>query len=803
MCVPEKGEALADIQKEMESLKERSLSDAESTHATHTEEITYLKAEVESAKVKLQEMSAQYQAEKEALARHADADRAEVMKKMSVLKQERENLLGQVDELQAQREAWQSELAVQVQQLTEQNQELSSQKNDLTQEVGELREKTKILQSQQGGVVDKLGTELSECQQKLAQSGQELSEMTKRHNLEIQEKIEAESQLTQRAEELETRNIDLQGILQALNDKVQSFEQEALNVKDKLEKQVVEVKQELEDSLKEKTKDLEESAKVIQEKDTQFKELQERFSGLKDKAQVRIHELKKEIAVKEETLSKTKEDLKNLQDQSELNQQAQFDYETKIKETEVTSNDLNIKIKELDERLAEKEDKIAKIENNFEQAQQVHEKLIFELNENHQKKTQEMLDKLQLSNLQCKDLDDEIVKLKKIIDSNRVDQSTTKALEERSEESEKRLLSEIEHQKKSLEMVEKDKLQKLEEMKRKYLIKLKEFQEQNESRMTELKEVDISLKSDISNRDDTIRELQLKVSEKEALDANAKHASQKESAMLLSKAEECESRIIELQCELEAEKNSVRELTSVLSEKEVLLSRQTSQLKEAEDKMCQLENTHQSEIEEHLLSEQKLKDTISATENSLSDFSSKEKMWISDKNEMLKAHEEDLEKQKDSFSAQIKSQDSVLNESLQKSESQNETEAKLKILATTLKRDKNTLTSQVEKLEKDIKSLEKQLKKAKSESEKAERKFDVDIRALTLQNTEELERLKNEYETHIEELQQESDSQLKQVVKEAKVQIAEKDRDFQDTFREAIGWLTIFYYCYRLFLSPE
>ena len=47
--------------------------------------------------------------------------------------------------------------------------------------------------------------------------------------------------------------------------------------------------------------------------------------------------------------------------------------------------------------------------------------------------------------------------------------------------------------------------------------------------------------------------------------------------------------------------------------------------------------------------------------------------------------------------------------------------------------------------------------------------------------------MKNEYDNKIQEIQDDQNMKIKQLIKEFNGQLAEKDRDFQDTFSKAVG----------------
>ena len=79
---------MKDLQKEIEELVTSRNDDISKAVAEQSEEIDFLKAELTSAKVRLHDALSQSQAEKDALIRHADASRAELLQQMEELRRE-------------------------------------------------------------------------------------------------------------------------------------------------------------------------------------------------------------------------------------------------------------------------------------------------------------------------------------------------------------------------------------------------------------------------------------------------------------------------------------------------------------------------------------------------------------------------------------------------------------------------------------------------------------------------------------------------------------------------------------------
>ena len=84
--VAERVEAVADLQKQIEELTCSRSIEVSRALAVQTEEIDFLKAELTSAKVRLHDALSQSQAEKDALIRHADASRTELLQQLEELR---------------------------------------------------------------------------------------------------------------------------------------------------------------------------------------------------------------------------------------------------------------------------------------------------------------------------------------------------------------------------------------------------------------------------------------------------------------------------------------------------------------------------------------------------------------------------------------------------------------------------------------------------------------------------------------------------------------------------------------------
>ena len=84
--VAERVEAVAGLQKQIEELTCSRSIEVSRALAVQTEEIDFLKAELTSAKVRLHDALSQSQAEKDALIRHADASRTELLQQLEELR---------------------------------------------------------------------------------------------------------------------------------------------------------------------------------------------------------------------------------------------------------------------------------------------------------------------------------------------------------------------------------------------------------------------------------------------------------------------------------------------------------------------------------------------------------------------------------------------------------------------------------------------------------------------------------------------------------------------------------------------
>ena len=86
LYVAERAEAVKDLQIQIEELTASRKVDVSEALAQQSEEIDFLKAELTSTKVRLHDALSQSQAEKDALIRHADTSRAELLQQLEVLR---------------------------------------------------------------------------------------------------------------------------------------------------------------------------------------------------------------------------------------------------------------------------------------------------------------------------------------------------------------------------------------------------------------------------------------------------------------------------------------------------------------------------------------------------------------------------------------------------------------------------------------------------------------------------------------------------------------------------------------------
>ena len=85
--IAERAEAVTDLQKQIEELTSSRSIEVSKALAEQNEEIGFLKAELTSTKVRLHDALSQSQAEKDALIRHADASRAELLQQLEQLRE--------------------------------------------------------------------------------------------------------------------------------------------------------------------------------------------------------------------------------------------------------------------------------------------------------------------------------------------------------------------------------------------------------------------------------------------------------------------------------------------------------------------------------------------------------------------------------------------------------------------------------------------------------------------------------------------------------------------------------------------
>ena len=84
--IAERAEAVADLQKQIQELTSSRNIEVSKALAEQSQEIDFLKAELTSTKVRLHDALSQSQAEKDALIRHADASRAELLQQLEELR---------------------------------------------------------------------------------------------------------------------------------------------------------------------------------------------------------------------------------------------------------------------------------------------------------------------------------------------------------------------------------------------------------------------------------------------------------------------------------------------------------------------------------------------------------------------------------------------------------------------------------------------------------------------------------------------------------------------------------------------
>ena len=88
VCIAERVEAVKDLERQIEELISSRNIDVSKALAQQTEEIDFLKAELTSTKVRLHDALSHSQAEKDALIRHADASRTELLQQLEKVRRD-------------------------------------------------------------------------------------------------------------------------------------------------------------------------------------------------------------------------------------------------------------------------------------------------------------------------------------------------------------------------------------------------------------------------------------------------------------------------------------------------------------------------------------------------------------------------------------------------------------------------------------------------------------------------------------------------------------------------------------------
>ena len=88
ICAAERTEAVKDLERRIEELTSSRSSDVSKALAQQSEEVDFLKAELTSTKVRLHDALSHSRAEKDALIRHADASRAELLQQLEAVQRD-------------------------------------------------------------------------------------------------------------------------------------------------------------------------------------------------------------------------------------------------------------------------------------------------------------------------------------------------------------------------------------------------------------------------------------------------------------------------------------------------------------------------------------------------------------------------------------------------------------------------------------------------------------------------------------------------------------------------------------------
>ena len=337
---------------------------------------------------------------------------------------------------------------------------------------------------------------------------------------------------------------------------------------------------------------------------------------------------------------------------------------------------------------------------------------------------------------------------------NAVDEGEGKLREEREavagarkkvEELEAEMVSQCERKKEELDAIEKQWQDKFAQLKQKYLAKLKEFQTQREG-----------AEKTIQDRLELVEARNAEIEGK--LLENAKSW------------DEGERNHREVMERLTGKEEEVKELNGKILELENLVTNiqgeQTEKVKLESAKM-------ECRISEQQGAVSKMEAEMVEKETLIGSLREEKETLCSENKELVCAHEEENERLRGEFAARLKSAESVIEESIQKTESGQHTEVKLKVLVTNLKREKGELNGRISQLETVL------------EDEKKDR--EVDNRNSEMERDTDLGRMRDEYEARIQDTEGDHGSKVKQLLKTFNVKMTEKEKEFQDTYDTIMG----------------
>ena len=313
------------------------------------------------------------------------------------------------------------------------------------------------------------------------------------------------------------------------------------------------------------------------------------------------------------------------------------------------------------------------------------------------------------------------------------------------EELEAEMVCECERKKEELDAIEKQWQDKFAQLKQKYLAKLKEFQTQREG---------------------------------------AEKSSQDRLELVEARNAEIEGKLLESTSSRDEGERNHREVMERLTGKEEEVKRLNGKILELENLVTNIqgETSEKAKSEsakmECRISEQqgevsKMAAEMGEKETLIASLRQEKESLCSENKELVCAHEEEKEKLRGEFTVRLKSAESVIEESIQKSESGQHTEVKLKVLVTNLKREKGELNKRISQLETVL------------EDEKKDR--EVDNRNSEMERENDLGRIRDEYEVRIQDMEGDHGSKVKQLLKTFNVKMTEKDKEFQDTYDTIMG----------------